>query len=132
MKLTTFLIALLIMVSAFAFVTWKRLAINLEESLVDHAGDINANAPIVVDPHTDMIGARAEGKEIVYQFRVHGLSAETMARSEEHLRAGKIAFAQGDENITRLLKDGATLTYEFFVGNDLALRFSIDHSAVES
>ena len=80
MKFTHFLLALLTMVSAFAFVTWKRLSVNLEEELSTHATLINEEVPKVLNPHTDLIGARADGREIVYLFRVHGFSAETMAR----------------------------------------------------
>ena len=87
--------------------------------------------PIVLNPHTDIIGAVAEGKEIIYQFRVHGLSMEAMSSSETLLRTNKIEVAKQDETIRRLLKSGATLTYEYFVGNNLALRFSIEKISLE-
>jgi hypothetical protein len=125
MKLTTFLLALLAMVSAFAFITWKRLSVDIEEELSTHAALINQEVPKMLNPHTDLIGARAEGTEIIYLFRIHGFSAETMAKSEAELRANKVAISEQDANIARLLKSGARMTYEYFVGNDLALKFTI-------
>ena len=126
MKLTTFLVCLFTMGCAFALVTWKRLSVDLEEELSTHAILINEAVPKVLNPHTDLIGARANGHEIIYLFRVHGFSAATMKSSKEELRADKLAFAEQDENVKRLLKSGARMTYEYFVGNDLALRFSIE------
>ena len=131
MKLSTFLIALLAMVSAFSFVTWQRLRVDLVEDLKNGAIAINEQAPIVLSPHYDVIGARAEGKEIVYQFRVHGLSLQAMSNNEALLRDNKIKVAKDNETMTRYLKSGATLTYEYFVGNDLALKFSIEESSIE-
>ena len=126
MKLRTFFIILFAMFAVFGILLWQKLKINLEEDLSNHATDINNEAPIVLNPHTDIIGARAKGKEIVYLFRVHGLSMESMARNKELLRANKIEVAKEDENITRLLDSGARLTYEYFVGDELAVRFSIE------
>ena len=129
MKFSHFLLALIAMVSAFGFLTWKRLSVNLQEELDAHASLINEEVPKVLIPHTDLIGARADGREIIYLFRVHGFSAETMASSESELRANKLQVAAADANIGRLLDSGARMTYEYFVGDDLALRFSIDRDA---
>ena len=131
MKLSTFLIALLAMVSAFAYVTWQRLRVDLVEDLKNGAIEINEQAPIVLSPYYDVIGARADGKEIIYQFRVHGLSLQAMSNNEELLRTNKIKVAKEDKIMTRYLKSGAKLTYEYFVGNDLALKFSIEESSLE-
>lgn len=132
MKFSHFLLALLAMVSAFAFVTWRRLSVDLEEELSTHASLINQEAPKVLNPHTDLIGARADGKEIIYLFRVHGFSLETMARSKEELRANKLSVADTDPNIGRLLDSGARMTYEYFVGDALALRFTIERQSTSS
>ncbi len=131
MKTSTFLIALLAMVSAFSFVSWQRLRVDIVEDLNVLATQLNDQAPIDVDEHTDMIGAHAEGKEIVYQYRVHGLSREVMSTNEELLRASRIQIARADKAIQRMLKSGATLTYEYFVGNDLAVRFSIEEATLK-
>ena len=132
MKFSHFLLALLAMVSAFAFLTWKRLSVDLEEELSTHAELINQAVPKVLNPHTDLIGARADGSEIIYLFRVHGFSADTMARSEEELRANKLSVAETDANIGRLLDSGARMTYEYFVGDELALRFTIERESGSS
>lgn len=130
MKLRTFFIILFAMLAVFGVLIWNKLAIDLEEDLSNHAVDINSEAPIVLNPHTDIIGARAEGKEIIYLFRVHGLSIEAMERNKEVLRSNKIDVAKQDENITRLLASGARLTYEYFVGDELAVRFSIEKEEI--
>ena len=128
MKLTTFLAILLAMVSAFSLFAWKQLHFDIEEELSSIATGINENAPIQLDAHTDMIGARLDGKEITYLHRVYGLSKTTMAENKDFLRGDKLARAQNNQDITRLLQSGATITYEYFVGDDLALSFSIDHN----
>jgi hypothetical protein len=132
MKFSHFLLALLAMVSVFAFVTWKRLSVDLEAELNTHANLINQAVPKVLNPHTDLIGARSDGREIIYLFRVHGFSAETMARSEAELRANKLDVAEADANIGRLLDSGARMTYEYFIGDELALRFTIERESTSS
>ena len=127
MKLRTFFLILFAMLAVFAFLIWQRLSINVEAEIKSLADGINAEAPIERNPHTDIIGARAEGTEFIQLIRVHGLSIETMERNREMLRANKIEFAKQDENIARLLKSGARLTYEYFVGDELAVSFSIEH-----
>ena len=131
MKTSTFLITLFAMVSVFAFLTWHRLRYDVEAELSAHAKSLVEELPIFYDTHTDLIGARADGKEMVYQFRVHGFTMQDMPLHREELLSEKILRAQADINFTRLLKSGARLSYEYFVGDELALRFSFDESAID-
>ncbi len=125
MKLRTFFIILFAMFAVFGFLIWQK-SIDIEEEVDRLAENINAEVPIARDPYTDIIGARADGKEFIQLIRVHGLSIEAMERSREVLRASKIEFARSDKNFMRLLNNGARLTYEYFVGDELAVSFSID------
>lgn len=131
MKLSTFLIALFAMIFAFSFLTWQRLKFDVEKELSVNAEGINREAPVVINPYTDIIGAHAEGKEIVYQFRMHGFNAKDMPHHRDALLEEKISRAKSDENFARLLRSGARLSYEYFVGDELALRFSVDQSSID-
>lgn len=132
MKLSTFLIALVAMFGAFGFLTWQRLNFDVERELSAHAEDINSSAPIFINAGTDMIGARAEEKEITYMFRLHGWRPKDIERQRDNLLEEKISRARENENFMRFLKSGVHLSYEYFIGDELALRFSIDESLAKS
>jgi hypothetical protein len=126
MKLRIFFILAFAMFAAFAAVTWNRVSFDVEETLTKSAVRLNEDAPKVINAHTDFIGARAAGREIVYLYRVHGLSATTMAESEQELKSERLAVVDKDANMQSLLDHGVRMSYEYFVGSDLALRFSIE------
>ena len=126
MKVRHFLISSFAMLAFFGFVIWKHYSVDIEETLIRSAEHLNNGAPKMIDPHTDFIGARADGNEITYLYRVHGLSIASMSESEDEMRAAKLASMDADENMQRLLSLGVRMSFEFFVGSDLALRFSIE------
>ena len=113
------------MFSVFGFVTLNRLTMNVERTLLDSAAILNEDTPKTLDSYTDFIGARAEGKEIVYLFRKYGMTIASIAAAGDDFKASRISVVKEDKNTQRLLALGARMTYEYFVGDDLALQFSI-------
>ena len=130
MKLSTFLIALFAMIAVFSFFTWQRLKFDVEEEITLFAANINRQVPMEINASTDLIGARAEGKEMVHQFRLHGLTVGDMPYHRDTLRNEKISRARTDDNFRRLLLSGVRLSYEYFIKDELALRFSLDKSSL--
>ena len=113
------------MFAVFGFAFLNRLTTDVEQTLVESAAVLNEDVPKKLDSYTDFIGARAEGKEIVYLFRKYGISPASIASSGEEFKANRLAVIKRDKNTKRLLSLGARMTYEYFVGDDLALQFSI-------
>lgn len=99
---------------------------DVEAMLKEIAETVNQDVPRMIDAETDFLGVRAEGMEIIYLFRIHGITAKAMAASADEFRSAKLADIANNDDMRRLLKEGVTMSWEFFVGEELALRFSID------
>ena len=113
------------MFAVFGFVTLDRLTMDVEKTLLESVAILNEDTPKTLDSYTDFIGARAEGKEIVYLFRKYGMTVASIAAAGDDFKASRLSVVKKDKNTKRLLGLGARMTYEYFVGDDLALQFSI-------
>lgn len=115
----------------FGFAALDRLTMKIEKSLAESAAILNADAPRKIDAYTDFIGARTNGKEITYLFRKYGITPASLTASQEQDRANRIAVMKKDKDTKRLLSLGARMRYEYFVGDELVLQFSISKDELD-
>jgi len=114
------------MFAAFGLYMLDYVLIDVEKQLADSANALNKDVPQMLDPHTDFIGVRTEGKEIVYLFRMHGISKQTVVESEEKMRSNKLSNIRNDPDMQGLLKKGVRMSWNYYVGDELTMSFSID------